>query len=289
MSQWGPSNFSEFSPQNSVAETMLSPAILEAMPDAVVAVNHQGVIIQTNSQTEAMFGYTRDELVGQRIEILVPERQRGTHDQHRAEFHARPKIRRMGSGLDLYGRRRDGSELPVEISLSPIAKGDSMVVLSVIRDISERKRIEEDLRRANEELDRRKSRELRDSQNRMALIVDSSQDAIIGKNLDGIVTHWNKGAEAMYGYSALEMVGRPVSILCPPDRADEIPAILDKIRHGQKVDYFESLRATKDGRRLNVSVSISPIYDAEGKVVGASAIARDVTAQRKTEDQLRQS
>ena len=289
MSQWGPSNLRDFSPQKSVAETLLSPAILEAIPDAVVAVNQQGVIIQTNSQTEAMFGYTRDELVGLRIEILVPERQRGAHDQHRAEFHARPKIRRMGSGLDLYGRRRDGTEVPVEISLSPIGIGDAMVVLSVIRDISDRKRIEEDLRRANEELDRRKTRELRDSQNRMALIVDSSQDAIIGKNLDGIITHWNKGAEAMYGYTAMEIIGRPISMLCPKDRPDEIPAILDKIRHGERVDYFESVRITKDGRRLNVSVSVSPIHDAEGKVVGASAIARDVTAQRKTEDQLRQS
>jgi PAS domain S-box-containing protein len=282
-------NQANLSPQKGVAETLLSPAVLEAIPDAVVAVNQQGIIIHANSQTEAMFGYTRDELVGRKIEMLVPERQRSSHDQHRAEYRARPKIRRMGSGLDLYGRRRDGSELPVEISLSPIGAGDSMIVLSVIRDISDRKRIEEDLRRVNEELDRRKSRELRDSQNRMALIVDSSQDSIIGKNLDGIITHWNKGAEAMYGYSAQEMIGQSVSVLCPKDRPDEIPAILDKIRHGERVDYFESIRVTKDGRRLDVSVSVSPIYDAEGNIVGASAIARNITAQKKVEDQLRQS
>ena len=275
--------------QQTVAETLLSPSILEAIPDAVAAVNRQGVIIQTNAQTEAMFGYTRDELLGQKIEMLVPERQRGSHDQHRAEFHARPKIRRMGSGLDLYGRRRDGSEFPVEISLSPIGSGDSMMVLSVIRDIRDRKRIEEDLRRVNEELDRRKTRELRDSQYRLALIADSSQDAIIGKNLDGIVTQWNKGAEAMYGYSVADMIGRPISVLCPSDRPDEIPEILDRIRRGQHVDYFESIRVTKDGRRLNVSISVSPIHDAEGKVVGASAIARNITAQKKIEDQLRQS
>lgn len=113
----------------------------------------------------------------------MPERQRPDHDRHREQFHAKPKIRRMGSGLDLYGRRRDGSEFPVEISLSPIVTADGTIVLSVIRDISDRKRIEEDLRRVNEELDRRKSRELRDSQNRLALIVDSSQDAIVGRTL----------------------------------------------------------------------------------------------------------
>jgi len=272
-----------------VAETLLSPSILEAVPDAVIAVNRQGVIIQANSQTEALFAYTRDELIGQKIEMLVPERQRPEHDRHREQFHAKPKIRRMGSGLDLCGRRRDGSEFPVEISLSPIATADGTMVLSVIRDISDRKRIEEELRRANEELDRRKSRELRDSQNRLALIVDSSQDAIIGKNLDGIVTHWNKGAEHIYGYTAQEMIGRPVSVLAPREREDEIPAILEKIRTGQRVEYFESVRVTKDKRSLHVSISVSPIYDADGNVVGASTIARNITAQKKIEDQLRQS
>ncbi len=284
-----PNQNRDATPQRTVAETLLSPSILEAIPDAVAAVNQQGVIIQVNSQTEALFAYTRDELIGQKIEMLVPERQRPQHHLHREHFHQQPKIRRMGSGLDLYGRRRDGSEFPVEISLSPVATGDGMIVLSVIRDISDRKRIEAELRRASEELDRRKSRELRDSQNRLALIVDSSQDAIIGKNVDGIVTHWNKGAEHIYGYTAQEMIGQPITVLCPKDRVDEIPAILEKIRQGERIEYFESVRVTKDGRRVNVSVAISPIYDAEGRVMGASAIARDITAQKKTEDQLQQS
>jgi PAS domain S-box-containing protein len=272
-----------------VAETLLSASILEAIPDAVAAVNQQGVIIQVNSQTEGLFGYTRDELIGQSVEMLVPERQRPQHHLHRESFHSLPKIRRMGSGLDLYGRRRDGSEFPVEISLSPVTTGNGAIVLSVIRDISDRIRIEEELRRANEELDRRKTRELRDSQNRLALIVDSSQDAIIGKNLDGIITQWNKGAEQIYGYTAAEIIGRNVSMLCPPERPDEIPGILEKVRHGQQVEYFESVRMTKDGRRLNMSISVSPIHDAEGRVVGASAIGRNITAQKKIEDQLRQS
>ena len=275
--------------QQTVAETLLSVSILEAIPDAVVAVNLKGLIIQANSQTETLFGYTRDELIGQNIEILVPERQRDMHHHHREHFHQQPKIRRMGSGLDLYGRRRDGSEFPVEISLSPIGAEEDMIVLSAIRDVSDRKRIEEDLRRANEELDRRKSRELRDYQNRLALIVDSSQDAIIGKNLDGIVTHWNKGAEQIYGYTAQEMIGKPIAVLAPPERVDEIPDILKRIRAGERVEYFESVRLTKDGRRLSVSLAVSPIHDAEGRVVGASTIARDISAAKKAEDQLRQS
>lgn len=277
------------SKQKILAETILSHAILEAIPDAVAAVNQQGVIVQINSQTEAMFGYTRDELIGQSVEMLVPERQRPHHSGHREQFHRQPKIRRMGSGLDLYGRRRDGSEFPVEISLSPVATGNGPIVLSVIRDISDRKRIENELRHASEELERRKSRELRDSQNRLALIVDSSQDAIIGKTLDGVITQWNQGAEQIYGYTAGEIIGQNISILCPPDRPDEIPAILQKIRDGQRVEYFESVRITKDGRRLNMSICVSPIYDSEGRAVGASAIARNITAQKKVEDQLRQS
>ncbi|HEV2469304.1 MAG TPA: PAS domain S-box protein [Candidatus Sulfotelmatobacter sp.] len=272
-----------------VAETLLSASILEAIPDAVAAVNEQGVIIQANSQTEALFGYTRDELIGQRVEMLVPERQRPQHGQHRERFHQYPKIRRMGSGLDLYGRRRDGTEFPVEISLSPLALDGGFVVLSVIRDITDRKRIEEELRRANEELERRKTRELRDSQNRLSLITDSSQDAIIGKSLDGIITHWNKGAEQIYGYTPQEIIGKPISVLAPPERAEEIHEILGKIRKGERVEYFESVRITKDKRKLNMSISVSPIHDAEGRIVGASTVARNITVQKKVEDQLRQS
>jgi PAS domain S-box-containing protein len=167
----------------------------------------------------------------------------------------------------------------VEISLSPVTTDDGTMVLSVIRDISDSKRIEEELRRVNEELDRRKSRELRDSQNRLALIVDSSQDAIIGKNLDGIITHWNKGAEHIYGYTAQEMIGRSITALAPRELTDEIPTILQKICNGERVEYFESLRVTKDKRILHMSISVSPIYDTEGKVVGASTIARNISAQ----------
>src|SRR5947209_5194878 len=262
---------------------------MEAIPDAAAAVNQQGVVVQVNAQMEAMFGYTRQELIGQSIEMLVPQRQRGQHHGHRDKFHTQPKLRRMGSGLELNGVRRDGSEFPVEISLSPIPTANGLIVLSAIRDISERKRIEEELRRANAELDVRKSRELADHQRRLALIVDSSQDAIIGKNLDGIVTHWNKGAEEMYGYTAQEMIGRHISTLAPEEKADEISEILRRIRNGERVGYFESLRVTKDKRKLNMSISVSPIYDSDGKVVGASTIARNITAQKKTEEQLRQA
>ena len=276
-------------PLQGLAETLLSPSLLEAIPDAIVAVNQEGIVVQVNSRIEELFGYTREELIGHKVEMLVPERQRQEHDHHREKFREQPRTRRMGAGLDLCGRRRDGSEFPVEISLSPVQTGDGLLVLSAIRDISDRKRIEEQLRRTHEELERTKNRQLREYQNRLALTVDSSQDAIIGKTLDGIITHWNKGAEDIYGYKAVEVIGKSISILCPSDRPDEIPQILDRIRRGERVEYFESLRVAKDGRRLNVSISVSPICDAEGRIVGASAIARDITAQKRAEDQLRQA
>ncbi|MBI3475169.1 MAG: PAS domain S-box protein [Acidobacteria bacterium] len=271
----------------SMAETLLSSSLLEAIPDAIVAVNRGGVIVQVNSQTEDLFGYPRSELIGQRVEMLVPERQRSQHHHHRDQYAEGPKIRRMGAGLDLYGRRRDGSEFPVEISLSPVSSGSEMLVLSAIRDVSDRKRIEQELRRAHEELGQSSSRQIRDFQQRLALIVDSSQDAIIGKSLDGVITHWNQGAVRMYGYAAEEAIGKSISILAPQDRPDEIPEILKKIRHGERVEYFETVRITKDGRSLHVSISVSPIHDGEGQIVGASAIARDITMQKRTEDQLR--
>src|SRR5271157_364239 len=272
-----------------LAVSLLSPGLLEAIPDAIVAVNRQGVILQANSQTEDMFGYPREELIGQRIEILVPDRYREQHLRHRDHFIDQPKTRRMGPGLDLWGRRRDGSAFPVEISLSPVPTDNGIVVLSAIRDVSDRKQIEEQLRRANDELAERKNRQLWEYQNRLALIVDSSQDAIIGKDLDGIITHWNKGAENIYGYKAEEIIGKSITMLAPADRQDEIPKILESISNGQRLEHFETVRVTKDGRQLNISISISPIHNTAGVIVGASTIARNITAQKKAEDQLRQS
>ena len=272
-----------------VTDQLLSPVFFEAVPDAMVAVDHQGVIVQVNSQTERLFGYTQAELVGQSVEMLVPMGQRESHHHHRERFRHHPEMRRMGAQLDLRGRRKNGSEFPVEISLSPVPTEAGMLVLSAIRDITDRKRIEEELRKAHEELAASKDRELRESQNRLALIVDSSQDAIIAKNLEGTITHWNKGAEHIYGYTAEEVIGKPISVLAPDERRDETMGILAKIRQGSRVEHFETTRVRKDGKHLNVSISVSPIRDATGQIVGASVIARDVTGQKRSEELLRQA
>ena len=271
-----------------IPEVLLSSQFLESIPDAIVAVQHDGTIVRVNSQTEALFGYRSGELLGKKIEILVPERFRPQHKSHRASYAESPKIRRMGAGLDLKGRRRDGSEFDIEISLSPLSLADGTIVLSAIRDISDRKRIEGELRRAHEELARRTTQEIGEFRARLAAIIDSSEDAIIGKNLDGTVTAWNRGAERIYGYAPDEIVGRNISLLTPKDRPDEIPQILERIRRGEHFEHYETVRVTKDGRRLDVSISISPIREPGGQIVGASAIARDVTAQKRAEEHLRQ-
>jgi PAS domain S-box-containing protein len=130
---------------------------------------------------------------------------------------------------------------------------------------------------------------VRQSTTLLASIIDSSDDAIIGKTLKGIITSWNQGAQRIYGYSAEEVIGKPISILAPPDRPDEISEILKKIGRGKRIEHFESVRVAKDGRRLRISLSVSPIRDPAGKIIGASAIARDLTPLDRTRQALQES
>ncbi|KYF61934.1 hybrid sensor histidine kinase/response regulator [Sorangium cellulosum] len=238
--------------------------LIDAAPDAMVVVDEQARIVFVNVQTERMFGYARGELLGQAIEILLPERFRQTHVARRSAFIAAPRARPMGSGLDLFGRRKDGGEFPVEISLSPLKTGGGTLVSSAIRDISERKRVELTMQR-------------------LAAIVDSSEDAVIGESLDGRITSWNRGAQKIFGYSAEEMLDRPVTTLAPPGREDEVPKTLDRVRRGEHIQHFETVRRRKDGTHIDVSITISPIYDSLGNVVGTSKVARDISERRRLE------
>ncbi len=171
-----------------------------------------------------------------------------------------------------------------------------LALLAIRRDFAGRTRAERALREANEQLEervRQRTEQLekaRESDARLASIIASSDDAIASKTLEGIITSWNPGAERLFGYSAQEAIGQPMAMLAPPERSDEEPTILARIARGEETDHFETVRLAKDGRKLDVSVSISPIRDTGGRIIGASKIARDITdrklAQAKLQAQL---
>ncbi len=165
---------------------------------------------------------------------------------------------------------RDGREIPIDDSGAPIRGegGDPAGVVLVFRDVTEARRAAE-------------------AHLHLAAIVESSDDAIISESLDGRIVSWNRGAERLYGYVADEVVGKPLSVLVPPDQPDEVPSLLDRIKRGERVEHYETVRLRKDGRRLDVALTLSPVRDSEGRIVAASKIARDITAQKRNEAALK--
>ncbi|HEX8070934.1 MAG TPA: PAS domain S-box protein [Pyrinomonadaceae bacterium] len=242
---------------------------LRSIGDAVVATDMAGQVIFMNAVAERLTGWgereARGRSLGEVFHII--------NEETRAEVESPvTHVLRSGQVVGLANHTvlvaRDGTERPIEDSAAPIrAAGVNTGVVLVFRDATEQRR--QALTRAQ-----------------LAAIVASSDDAIFGKTLDGVITSWNAAAERMYGYTAAEAVGQSVALLIPPERPDELPGILARLRAGERLAHFETVRQRKDGTRLHVSLTISPLTDASGQVVGVSTIARDVTARRQADEEL---
>jgi PAS domain S-box-containing protein len=242
--------------------------LLESAPDAMVIANKSGTIQFVNKQTENIFGYSRASLIGKQVEILIPDEFHGIHPNHRAIFFKNPQTRSMGSGLELYGRRESGQKFPVEISLSPLETEDGILVSAAIRDITERKESDKKL-------------------NQLAAIVESTDDPVISQDLNGVIISWNQGAEKLFEYSATEVIGKHITLITPDDRREEENDIHSNISKGVVIKHYETIRVTKSGKQVDVSLTVSPVRDTTGNVIGASQISRDVTERKIVENKLR--
>jgi len=241
-------------------------SLIEASLDPLVTINPDGKISDVNAATVRVTGYSREELIGTDFSkyFTEPEKARAGYE----------KVFRDGlvTDYELGIRHKDGHVTPVMYNATVYRdeSGNVAGVFAAARDVTERKKAEEE-------------------QLRLAAIVEHSDDAIIGKSLDGIILSWNTGAEKIYGYSAAEAIGQHISLLVPSDQIDDIEYILGEIRNGEPILHYETVRKNKEGKDLQVSLTVSPIKDAKGNLIGTSTIARDATEQKKAEETIRRA
>jgi len=229
-------------------------AIVTSSDDAIVSKDLNGIVQSWNAGAERIFGYTAEEMIGQSIRKLLPPDRPGEEDEILARLRAGERLEHFRT----LRRRKDGGIIVVSLTISPIRAKDGRIIgaSKIARDITHEVELE----------------------GHFQAIVASSDDAIVSKDLNGIVRSWNAGAERLFGWTAEEMVGQSLMKIVPPERPDEEPGILARLRRGERVDHFETVRVRKDGSRIHISATISPIRDPVGRIIGASKVARDITA-----------
>jgi PAS domain S-box-containing protein len=240
----------------------LKTAIVSAPLDAVVTMDAGGRIVEFNAAAERLFGHRREDALDQEMAaLLIPPNLRRRHREGLARYLRSGEARILDRRVELEGLRRDGSTFPVELTVTRIPDAEPALFTGHLRDMSGRLAAER-------------------TQRHLAAIVSSTQDAVLSKDLDGNVVSWNAGAERMYGYTAEEAVGRHISFLVPDDHRNEEMRILERIARRERIDTYETQRLRKDGGRIEVSLTASPIEEA-GRVVGASVVARDITLEKR--------
>ena len=244
--------------------------IVEVVPCALVLVDAALCIRRVNRAAEVLLGYSRVDLLDHSIDVLIPEELRRELHDHIARLYVNPRECDGVESLELLLHRRDGSAISASITMSRVHGINEPSALLSIADSSYDA----------------KSNELAQ---RMVALVESADDAIITKSLDGVVRSWNPGAERLLGYRSAEIVGHPIIRLIPADRQDEERMIIDRISHGRRVDHFETIRLRKDGSQVHVSLTISPLRDRFGTINGASKIMRDISDRKSRETELRRA
>jgi PAS domain S-box-containing protein len=239
--------------------------IVESAFDAFIGIDSNGVVMDWNAQAESTFGWLRGEAVGKKLSaLIIPERYREAHEKGLRRYLQTGQGSVLNKRLEIVGLHRSGLELPLELMISSIRANGTCMFAAFVHDLRERHQTE-------------------GTRARLAAIVESSDDAIIAQGPDGTILTWNPAAQRLFGYSPEEIIGKPVMMLIPTDRRTEEVAILERIAQGERVAHFETIRIRKDGKPVDVSLTITPMRDNLGKVVGAAKILRDITERRDSE------
>lgn len=247
---------------------LLLDAIVQTSEDPIITKNLDGIITSWNPAAERLFGYKPEEMIGESVLKLIP-----LSLQH--EETAILRKLRAGEQIAHFETTRlakGGRELSVSLTISPLKDecGRVVGVSKMVRDITPQKRLSE-------------------VRLELAAIVESSDDAILTKDLSGIITSWNRAAERIFGFSEEEIIGRSILTLIPPDLQSEEQAIIEKIQSGKRIDHYETVRLAKNGERLDVSLTISPLKNSSGKIIGASKVLRNITERKRLERNLLQA
>ena len=250
-------------------------AIVDSSDDVILSKDLNGIITSWNAAAAQLFQYSAEEIIGTSVLKLIPEAHRGEEETIQDSI-------RAGRRIEHFETKRitkSGKLLDVSITISPVrdSTGEIVGASKILRDISGRKRFEESQQSISKRLAE------------AAAIVESSDDAILSKNLNGIITSWNLAASRVFGFTAEEIIGESILKLIPEELRSDEALIIGKIRAGERIDHFETVRLTKDGRRINVSLTVSPVKDEQGRVIGASKILRDISDRKRIEQSLLQA